>query len=128
MNQALLDAKAELAAAGLSVKQNGETALWITATSQEIGGLTLSKDASALLQRDGEWIAVFPTPGTLSYEVPGSLPDLTSLILKVYAHYRRFGGSFDHAFERSVPASESFLVGRFPAEDRPSHKPTPLPR
>lgn len=63
-------------------------------------------------------VAVFPAAGLLSYEVPGDLRDLVPLIRGVYANHRRYGGPFKDAFARSVPDSESYLVGRLPAEDR----------
>ncbi len=120
MNQAILDAKAELEAGGLIVKSSGETSLWICATTRDTGGgLHVSNDASALLHQDDRWIAVFPAAGLLSYEVPGDLGDLVRLIRDVYANYRRHGGPFKEAFARSVPDPESFLAGQLPAEDRP---------
>ncbi len=84
MNQIIHEPKAELEAFSLEVKTSGECSLLIAATSRDVGdGLRLSNDASALLQRDDRWVAVFPAAGTLSYEVPGDLPDLLPLIRKV---------------------------------------------
>jgi Zn-dependent peptidase ImmA (M78 family) len=124
MNETILDVKAELEAAGLEVKPSGERSLWIAATTKDAGGgLRLSNDASTLLQQDDHWVAVFPAQGTLSYEVPGDLRDLVPLMRCVYTHYRRLGGSFKDAFKRSVSNSESYLVGRFPPEERSSHLP-----
>ncbi len=121
MNQAILDAQAELESGGLIVKRSGETSLWICGTIKDTGGgIHLSNDASALLQQDDRWIAIFPAAGLLSYEVPGDLRDLVGLIQDVYANHRRFGGPFKDAFARSVPDPESYLTGQLPAEDRPT--------
>ncbi len=119
MNQAILEAKAELEAGGLIVKRSGETSLWICDTIQDAGGgLHLSNDALTLLQQGDRWVAIFPAAGLLSYEVLGDLRDLVPLIRGVYANYRRYGGPFRDAFARSVPDPESYLVGRLPAEDQ----------
>jgi hypothetical protein len=120
MNQAILDAGAELEAGGLIVKRSGEASLWICATTRDAGGgIHVSNDASSLLYQDDRWIAVFPAAGLLSYEVPGDLGDLVRLIRDVYANYHRLGGPFKEAFARSVLDPESFLAGQLPAEDRP---------
>ena len=124
MNQTILDAKAELEDCGLEVKPSGERSLWIAATTKDTGGgLMVSNDASALHQQDEHWVAVFPAAGTLSYEVEGDLRDLLRLIRTVYTRYRRLGGAFKDAFKRSVPNSESYLVGRFPEEDQSAPSP-----
>jgi len=124
MNPTILDVKAELEAAGLEVKPSGERSLWIAATTKDVGrGLMLSNDASALIQQDDHWVAVFPASGILNYEVPGDLGDLLPLIRRVYTLYRRLGGPFKDAFKRWGQNPESYLVGRFPAEDVP----VPLP-
>ena len=123
MNPGILEAKEELEAGGLTVKLNGETSLWICDTIRETGGVRLSNDASALVRQDDRWIAVFPAEGMLSYEVPGDLPDVVSLIKGVYASYRRAGGPLKEAFARSVPDPERYLQGRLPAEDRTGPRP-----
>ncbi|HEV3258797.1 MAG TPA: ImmA/IrrE family metallo-endopeptidase [Gemmataceae bacterium] len=125
MNQTILDAKGELEAAGLEVKPSGEGALWIAATTNDAGGgIRLSTDASTLLWKENRWVAVFPADGMLNYEVPGELYDLLPMIRGVYTRYRRLGGPFKDAFRRSVPNPESYLVGRYPREDRQQPSPT----
>lgn len=119
MNPGILDARAELEAVGLTVKPSGETSLWICDAIQEAGGVRLSNDASMLLREDDRWIAIFPAPGMLSYEVPGDLQDLVELIKGVYADRRRSGCSLKDTFVRSVPDAEQYLRGRPPAGARP---------
>jgi hypothetical protein len=118
MKPTILDAKTALEAAGLEVKPSGEQSLWIAATTKDIGdGIRVSTDASALVHHDDRWMAVFPGEGMLSYEVPGDLRDLVPLIRHVYTCYRRRGGSFKDAFRYAVTNPDSYLVGRFSAED-----------
>lgn len=65
MNQAILDAKAELEAGGLIVKRSGETSLWICDTIQDAGGgLHLSNDASTLLEQGDRWSPSSPRRGS----------------------------------------------------------------
>ena len=119
MNPTILEVKSELEAAGLLAKMDGERSLWIAATSRDAGGgQMLSNDASALIQTDDHWVAVFPSAGTLCYEVPGELRDLVPLIRGLYTRYRRMGGPFKDAFRRWAPNPDSYLIGRSPAEDR----------
>src|SRR5271170_1615351 len=97
----ILEVKAELEAAGLIAKVRGEHSLWIAATTRETGGgLMLSNDSMALIRTDDQWVAVFPSAGTLCYEVPGELRDLVPLIRGLYTRYRRMGGPFKDAFQR----------------------------
>jgi hypothetical protein len=118
MNPTILDAKAELEAAGLQVKPSSEGSQWIAATTKDAGdGIRLSNDAAALLRRDDGWVAVFPADGMLNYEAPGDLDDLLPLIRGVYARYRHLGGPLKDAFRRAVPNPDSYLVRRFPPAD-----------
>jgi hypothetical protein len=108
-----LDAKAKLEAEGLYVACNNAHSLWIAANYQDVGeGIRLSNDACSLLWDSGRWVAVFPAEGLLTYEVPGTLPDLVSIISAVYSQYRRAGGLFKDAFKQVVPDPEQYLVGR----------------
>jgi hypothetical protein len=113
MVQTLLEAKAQLEAEGLYVAWNIPNALWIAGTLTQKGeGIQLSPDACSLL-RDGErWVAIFPAEGLRTYEREGPLPELVSLIVTVYQHYRRSGRAFSEAFPRSVRNPEQYLVGR----------------
>lgn len=116
----ILEAKAELEAAGLIAKVRGEFSLWIAASTRETGGgLKLSNDSMVLIRTDDQWVAVFPSAGTLCYEVPGELQDLILLVRGIYTRYRRMGGPFKDAFRRWGPDPDFYLVGRSPAEDPP---------
>jgi hypothetical protein len=116
MGATALDAKAKLEAEGLHVSCNTPHSLWIAATVREMGeGIKLSNDASSLTWNSSRWVAVFPAEGLFTYEVPGSLSDLVSLVTAVYANYRQVGGPLRDAFKRVVPDAEQFLVGRSPA-------------
>jgi len=108
-----LDAKAELEAEGLHVSCNNAQSLWIAATVQDMeAGIKLSHDACSLTWNSNRWVAVFPAEGLLTYEVPGFLSELVSLIIAVYANYRQAGSSMKDAFMRVMPDAEQFLVGR----------------
>src|SRR5438132_1508276 len=101
----LLDAKAQLEAAGFHVACNNAHALWIAANVRDVGaGVGLSDDACSLLWDAERWVAVFPAGGLLTYEVPGTLPDLVSVIAAVYTLYRRAGGPFQDALKHVVSA------------------------
>jgi len=112
----ILDAKARLEAEGLYVSCANPHGLWIAGTVRDAGeGVRLSDDACALGWKAGHWVAVFPAEALLTYEVPGSLSEVVSLIQAVYAHYRRAGGPFSAAFPQVVSEPEQYLVGRSPA-------------
>jgi hypothetical protein len=112
-----LDAKAKLEAEGLHVSGNNPHSLWIAATLQDMGaGIKLSNDACSLTWTSSRWVAVFPAEGLLTYEIPGSLSELVSLITAVYADYRQVGGALKDAIKRAVPDVEQFLVGHSPAQ------------
>ncbi len=109
----ILDAKAKLESEGLHVSRSGDQSLWIAATLRDSGdGITLSDDACALIGNSGRWVAVFPAEGLFTYEVPGSLAELISLIVTVYAHYRRVGGLFKDAFKQTVTQPDQYVTGR----------------
>ncbi len=111
-----LDAKAKLEAEGLHVSCNNAHSLWIAGTARDLGpGIKLSDDACSLIGNSSGWVAIFPAAGLLTYEVPGSLSDLVSVITAVYAHYRRKGGPFNDAVKQVVIDAEQYLIGRSPA-------------
>src|SRR5438105_7516058 len=98
MMTTILDAKAELEAAGLHVSCNNPHSLWIAANVRDAGdGIKLSDDACSLLWDKNRWVAVFPAEGLLTSEVPGTLPELVSLILTVYKQFRQAVGQFKDA-------------------------------
>ncbi len=111
-----VDAKAKLEAEGLLVSCNTAHGLWIAAHVRDMGdGVQLSDDACSLTWHTNRWVAVFPAEGLLTYEVPGSLPELVSLITAIYACHRQAGGSLQAAFSQVVGEPEQYLVGRSPA-------------
>jgi hypothetical protein len=113
MVQTILDAKVKLEAERLYVSSYREHSLWIAGTTTDIGdGIKLSKDACVLIQEADRWLVAFPADGMLSYEVPGTLPELLSLITTVYSRYRQTGGPFQEAVKRTVPDAEHYLIGR----------------
>jgi hypothetical protein len=57
----------------------------------------MSNDACAIQSRDGEFVGVFPSAGHVNLIVPGSVPDLVSLILAAHLRHRRQGGLFNEA-------------------------------
>jgi hypothetical protein len=110
-----LDAKAKLEAEGLHVSCNNAHSLWIAATLRDVGeGVKLSDDACSLICNTDRWVAVFPAEGLLTYEVPGTLTELVSLISAVYDQYRRGGGRFKDAFKHATSDPDRYLVGRPP--------------
>ncbi len=119
MLETLQDAKAALEAVELHVAVNNPSSLLIGGSITDAGeGIQLFNDACALSCKDGQWIASFPAEGLCLYELPGSLPELVSVISKVYAQYRQTGGEFKDAFREVVSDSDQYLVGRTPARVR----------
>jgi hypothetical protein len=115
MLETTLDAKEKLEAEGLHVSCNNTHSLWIAATARDLGeGIKLSDDACSLIGNSSRWVAVFPAEGLLTYEVPGSLSELISVITAVYAHYRRKGGPFNDAVKKVVIDADQYLTGRSP--------------
>ncbi len=113
MAETILDAKASLEAEGLYVACTNDHALWIAVNIQDMGdGIRLSNDSCSLLWSSDHWVAVFPAEGLLTYEVPGTLPDLVPLISAVCAQYRRAGGAFKDAIKEVIGEPEQYLVGR----------------
>jgi hypothetical protein len=113
----VVDAKAKLEAEGLHVSYNNAHSLWIAGTVRDMGeGIKFADDACSLIEDSGRWVAVFPAAGLLTYELPGSLPELVAVITAVYAHCRREGSQVQDAFKQVVTDAEQYLVGRSPAQ------------
>jgi len=109
----ILDAKVWLEKQGLHVACSGDHSLWIAAAVSDFGdGVKLSNDACSLFWNSDRWVAVFPADGMLTYEVPGNLDELTSLLVAVYHQHRRTGTSLSDVFRQVVDDSEQSLVGR----------------
>lgn len=109
----LADARAQLEAQGLHVSANSPQSLWIASTVRDAGaGIGLSTDACALLGRADRWFAVFPAKGSLTFEFPGTLSELVTLIIAIHAHCRESGEPFQGAFKHFVADAEQYLIGR----------------
>jgi hypothetical protein len=109
------DAKAKLEMEGLHVSFNNPNSLWISAQLQEVGGIKISKDACSLMGNLDQWIAIFPAGGLLNYEVPGSLPELVSLITEAFKQCRRESIPLKESFPQIIKDADQYLVGRTPA-------------
>lgn len=109
----LANARMALEAHDLIVRPNNEHSLWIANRVRDTGdGILLSNDACALLQREQQWVAVFPAKGMRTYEVPGTLSEGVALILLVYARLRAEEGILNEAFRHCVLDPDSYLNGR----------------
>src|SRR4051794_7499852 len=107
--ETLQEAKLVLEGQGLHVSVNSPSSLLIGGSVVDADdGLHLFKDACAVNRRAEEWVAVFPAEGLLSYEVPGPLPELVSLVTAVYDRYRQTGGEFKDAFKKVVKGAEHY--------------------
>ena len=116
MIETIQDARAALEAQGLFVSVNNPFSLLIGSCVVDAEeGLRLFQDACSLNRRAGQWIASFPVEGHCLYELPGSLPELVSVISRIYGQYRRAGGPFKDAFRVVVSDPNQYLVGSSPA-------------
>lgn len=110
------DATTVLKTAGLYVNNQGGRLL-IAASIKEEGGIRFCHDASHLWLRNGEGVAVFPSCGQLIYEVPGAIPHLVDLIIRVYQEHTRLGARLWQAVENIVPNLQQYLVGDSPERE-----------
>jgi hypothetical protein len=99
MTPELATAQRRLQAAGLTVRAPTDDSLWVAGHLTPVEpGLNLSQDACAIQRRgDDGYVGVFPSETEILFEVPGTVPDLVSLVLATYLRHRREGGSFGHA-------------------------------
>jgi hypothetical protein len=95
----LVQAQRRLQSAGLTVRTPTDDSLWVAGQLAAVEpGLHMSQDACGLQGRGpGDYVAVFPSAGHVTVEVPGAIPDLVSLILATYLRHRRSGGPFHEA-------------------------------
>lgn len=109
----LVEAKARLESSGLHVVANNERSLLIAGRFSGEGpdGIKFYHDACTLAQDREEWVVIF-LKYQRTYEVPGSLDELTGLILAVYSDHRAAGGHFFEAFERVVGDPAPYLDRR----------------
>lgn len=99
MTPELAAAQRRLQAAGLTVRSPTDDSLWVAGHLTPVeAGLNLSQDACAIQRREtGEYVGVFPSDTEVLVEVPGTVPDLVSLVLATYLRHRREDGSFGQA-------------------------------
>jgi hypothetical protein len=99
MRPELVDARRRLQAAGLAVRTPTADSLWVAGQVTAVEpGLGLSQDACGIQGRgEGEFVGVFPAEAPVLVEVPGTVPDLVSVILATYLRHRQQGGPFHEA-------------------------------
>ena len=113
MVETIQDAKASLEKQHLHVVCDTAQSLWIAGTVRDAGeGVRISDDACVLLADADRWCAVFPTEGSRTYEVPGTLDELVQVIQDVYKRYFRGEISFPNAFRQAVKNPNQYLLGR----------------
>ncbi len=106
------DAVARLKSQGLHVTARNATTWAIAASAIEArDGISVSNDATFLLDEGQNWRAVFPGRGQCTFEVPGTIGDLVNLIISVYRDHRNNGGPLWEAFARVVPDPDPFVCG-----------------
>ena len=110
------DAKAALEAAGLVVSLSTVRTLHyllIGSSTRDVGeGIHIYENATALNQRNGEWVVLLRAEGLTQYEVPGSLAEGVALILAAYQDHRKNGGEFHDACKRVLKDADQYLTGR----------------
>lgn len=99
MSPDLAAAQRRLQAAGLTVRTPTDDSLWVAGHMTPIEvGVNLSQDACGIQRREsGDYVGLFPSETEVVVEVPGTVPDLVSLVLAMYLRHRRQGGSFGDA-------------------------------
>jgi hypothetical protein len=110
---AVIDAAiAKFKSEGLHAAWRDPSTLFIAATVLDTPlGVSITNDATFLIDQGHRWLGVFPARGQCTHEVPGTLEDLTDLTLRVYANYHESGGQLWQAFTRVVPAHARYLTG-----------------
>lgn len=107
-----LEAKALLEAEGLQVSRQSPHGLWIAADVSDRGaGIRMSDYACALIRNGERWLAVFPAEGLGTYEVPGQLEELVSLISTVFDHQRQTEVPLKDAVRQTMPDADRYLLG-----------------
>ena len=113
MIETIQNAKASLEKQNLHVASNSDQSLWIAGTVRDAGeGVIISNDACVLIADADHWCAVFPTEGSRTFEVPGTLDALVHLVQNVYKQYFRAGISLPEAFRQVVKDPNQYLLGR----------------
>ncbi|HKI36224.1 MAG TPA: hypothetical protein VKA46_30485 [Gemmataceae bacterium] len=102
------EANARLEAGGLYVGSGHRGGLLISTSFSDAGdGIRILKDACALFEHGGRWLAIFPFKGMTNREVSGTLPDLVTLIEEVYRRHRSTGGDIREAVGQVVDGHEA---------------------
>jgi hypothetical protein len=85
----LQDAAQRFRTGGLVVRTPQPNYLMIATGVTEAGdGIRLFQDACALIGKgDGQYLAVFPSAGHMTVDVPGTLDELVPLVEQVYRHH-----------------------------------------
>jgi hypothetical protein len=113
MIETIQDAKASFETQNLYVNYNNDQSLLIASKVCDVGeGVRVWNDACALIFDADHWCAVFPTEGSRTFEVPGTLDELVQLVHNVYKRYFRAGISLPEAFREVVKEPNQFLLGR----------------
>jgi hypothetical protein len=110
MTRELIAARCLLQAAGLTVRADTDSSLWIASefTTFE-DGLRLASDACAIQRRNGVFVAVLPSLGHQTIEVPGPISHLSALVLAAYLRHRRQGGAFRDAVQAMLEKNRQLL-------------------
>ncbi len=110
MTGELVAARCLLQAAGLTVRADTDSSLWIASefTTFE-DGLRLASDACAIQLRNGEFVTVFPDLGHQTIEIPGTIPHLSALVLAAYLRHRRQGGAFRDSVRTMLDENRQLL-------------------
>lgn len=112
MIETIQDAKTALESAGLYASWNHNGSLLIAGSLRDTGdGIQVSNDACALLQSPESWVAVFPAAGLRTYEMPGSLDELVTVILATHQHHRLTECPWNEVFAQVVGEADRFLSG-----------------
>lgn len=74
-----------------------------TGVTEAGGGVRLLQDACALIGKgDGQYVAVFPSAGHVTVDVPGTLDELVPLVEQVYRHHRGSNEPFHESVREVV--------------------------
>jgi hypothetical protein len=112
MIETIQDAKASFEKQNLYVNYNNDQSLLIASKVRDAGeGVRVWNDACALIFDAGHWCAVFPTEGSRTFEVRGTLDELVQLVQTVYTRYFRAGLTLPEAFRQVVKNPNQYLLG-----------------
>ncbi len=97
---------------GLQASARDRNTLVVAAVVEDTSpGIAIAHDVTILLDKGPTWLAIFPAQGQCTFEVPGTLEELTALALAVYRDYRKNGQPLHAAVMRAIPNYQSYLRG-----------------